>query len=231
MLLSTNRLTIYAGPSLALTDSTLKEIVKPPIRRGDLELLLQTSHPGIIVILDGIYGSNLAITPTECREAIKAGWRLIGGCSMGALRASELWPVGMIGHGDIYSLFRVGKLHSDADVAVSYTKSMQEELTLSIVHIRYVLSVLCCQNEMNVARARRLLLLAKEIPWFERFPNLLLEHWKLNKVAVTTLEKAETLFSNPNYHPKKRDAKYIISLLTQSLWPLTYTSYGEENGK
>jgi hypothetical protein len=214
---------LFAGPSLELCDQNLiggAFECKRPIKRGDLEQLIDgRKRVGTIIILDGVYGSNLAITPTECRQAIKAGWTLIGGSSMGALRASELWSVGMMGLGNVYNLFRIGKLKSDADVAVSYNKDFQEELTLSIVYIRSVLGQLCNQKVVDVATARQLLLAARKIAWFERFPNLLLDAWRRKGVDSNSLSKMKELFLNPNFNPKKRDASYIISLITSALWP------------
>ena len=38
----------------------------------------------------------------EIRSAIQAGWRVIGCSSMGALRALEAAPLGMLGYGMVY---------------------------------------------------------------------------------------------------------------------------------
>lgn len=212
---------IYAGPSMDSSNIALDQRfeIKPPIKRGDFKSLADQKSSGCIVILDGVYGSKLAITPTECREMIEAGWTLLGGASMGALRASELWSVGMIGLGDIYNLFRMGQLRSDADVAVSYNKNLTEELTLSIVHVRYILGQLHYKNVIDKITARQLLLKARKIAWFERFPELLLDYWGQLKIDTNILNKTRDLFLDPTQHPKKKDGKYILSCLNSWPWP------------
>lgn len=218
---------VFAGPSLDLCDNLSQFEIKPPIKRGDLDLLITHSKPRTLVILDGVFGSNLAISPTECRQAIEMGHTLIGGSSMGALRASELWSVGMMGFGDVYNLFRIGKLKSDADVAVSYNKKLNQELTLSIVHVRHILNILCQQQALSVAFARTLLLTARKIHWSERFPELLLDAWKESGLESGLLNKLTTMFSDISFNPKKRDASYIISLFTSGLWPQQHHMKGE----
>ena len=44
----------------------------------------------------------MAVSPTDVMDALRCGLRVYGASSMGALRAVELAPYGMIGHGSIY---------------------------------------------------------------------------------------------------------------------------------
>ena len=143
---------VFAGPSLARLPAPLRERIdlRPPVRRDDLTALLKLP-PGRAVIIDGLFGQSLAVTPTECRELLLAGWTLWGASSMGALRASELWSLGMMGVGDIYLMMRSGVVTADDEVAVGYHPDTHEELTASLVHVRAVLSRL----ERKAPRARR----------------------------------------------------------------------------
>ena len=95
---------IYAGLSL---DAANARMILPeasfsrPIARGEL---LQAVDEGVqvVVLIDGKFDQNLAVSPDEIRDALSCGVRLYGSSSMGALRASELHSYGMIGHGLIF---------------------------------------------------------------------------------------------------------------------------------
>ena len=65
------------------------------------------------------------------------GAKVIGASSMGALRASELYPYGMEGAGRIYELYKSGKLVSDDEVALIFDPVSFEPLSEPLVNIRY----------------------------------------------------------------------------------------------
>lgn len=215
----TKRPVVFAGPSIQFVSADiLKRLdLRPPVRRGDLELLLtEKKQPGAVIILDGIYGANLAVTPTECRWLLNENWQLIGACSMGALRASELWQQGMIGIGDVYNMFRLGYLRSDADVAVAYDQSYNE-VTISIVQIRSLLSTLEKQNDITSVHSRKLLNKASLIPWFERHIDLLIDEWK--QLGAGSMENnIIQIIKNPKCHPKIIDAGYLFNLFFSNRW-------------
>lgn len=73
----------------------------PPISRGDLPRDIDDGMR-VAVIIDGKFHQNLAVTPDEVMDALGRGIKVYGASSMGALRASELHPFGMIGHGLIF---------------------------------------------------------------------------------------------------------------------------------
>ena len=52
-------------------------------------------------------------------KALDNGITVVGGSSMGALRASELDDLGMVGIGYVYKAYRTGAITSDDDVALS----------------------------------------------------------------------------------------------------------------
>jgi TfuA protein len=68
--------------------------IRPPAQRGDIESAVQQySNPGRIALFDGKFFQAEAISIIEIREAIERGWSVIGGASMGALRAIESAPL------------------------------------------------------------------------------------------------------------------------------------------
>lgn len=71
-----------------------------------------------------------------------AGVTVVGGCSMGAFRASELDTHGMIWVGRIYEWYRDGVVESDDEVAVTFHPEMFEPLSVPLVNIRTNLCML-----------------------------------------------------------------------------------------
>jgi len=210
---------IFAGPSIALINNEILKYfeIRPPIQRNQLENLLnEYSEPQRVVIIDGIYGSNLTNTPRECRWLLQEGWELIGCSSLGALRASELWPVGMIGVGEVYNLFRLNILKSDADVAVAYDQN-NNELTISMVLIRKVIAILLEKNILTQSIGRKLLKAAQLITWYERGTDIVIEEWA-NLLNRSELHLVEKLLMDEKINPKKTDALQIINMLTSRFW-------------
>lgn len=211
---------VFAGPSLiGLSEAKRSRLdLRPPVRRGDFDSLMEARHPGTTVLIDGVFNSTLAITPTECRQLLQKGWRLIGASSMGALRASELWPVGMVGIGDVFMLYRLGILRSDADVAVMLNPVSYEEVTASIVHIRAVLSLLEQQGRISGVFSRKLLNLARGICWFDRHWDEVLSIWRRAGLSADVVETARDLSVDPSYHPKVRDAHLATNTILARRW-------------
>ena len=63
----------------------------------------------MIAIIDGVFHKEPAVSHKEILEAIKKGVTVVGGASMGALRASELDDFGMIGVGRVYHDYSNGR--------------------------------------------------------------------------------------------------------------------------
>ena len=112
---------------------------RPPVKRNDINILVDKGRPEIIGIIDGIFFDRAAVAHREIIRAIKAGVTVVGGCSMGALRASELDTHGMIGVGRIYEWYRDGVVESDDEVAVTFHPETLEPLSVPLVNIRTTL--------------------------------------------------------------------------------------------
>ena len=67
---------------------------------------------------------------------------MVGGASMGALRASELDDFGMIGVGRVYQDYRMGIIESDDDVAVVINPETFEQLSEAFISMNYNLKPL-----------------------------------------------------------------------------------------
>ncbi|MCI6930805.1 MAG: TfuA-like protein, partial [Methanobrevibacter boviskoreani] len=114
------RIIVFTGLSLSFDDASqiLDADYRPPVKRGDIfKILKEEEKPDIIGIIDGQFHSAPAVAHKEIMEALNEGITVVGGSSMGALRASELDSLGMIGVGFVYNEYKNGNIKSDDDVA------------------------------------------------------------------------------------------------------------------
>lgn len=132
---------VFTGTSISREDAglVLDADYRPPVKRNDINILLDTSTPDIIGIIDGIFFDSAAVAHREILRALKAGVIVVGGSSMGALRASELDTYNMIGVGRIYEWYRDGVIESDDEVAVTFHPETLEPLSIPLVNIRATL--------------------------------------------------------------------------------------------
>jgi len=134
-----SEIAIFLGPSLdlAVAQSVLDATYLPPIKRGDLaELSAETETIGII---DGEFFQSLAVSPKEVLPLLDRGVRVYGSSSMGALRAVETQPYGMIGVGAIFEWYRDSVIDADDEVALTYDPSTYRPSSEPLVNIRFAL--------------------------------------------------------------------------------------------
>ena len=131
---------VYTG--MSITHSDAKKILdadyRPPVRRDDIKKIID-SEPDIIGIIEGVFFNSAAVAHREIIEALKNGITVVGGSSMGALRAYELETYGMIGVGRIFEMYKNGVLESDDEVAVTFDPETLEPLSVPLVNIRLTL--------------------------------------------------------------------------------------------
>ncbi len=137
---------VFLGPSLELSRARrLRPGAEfhPPVRFGDLYALSHET-PGRVLIIDGVFHDSTPIWQREILHAMRAGWRVFGASSMGALRALELAPYGMVGLGRIYEWYRTGEIEGDDEVALMHgvAETGYARLTLPMVDVRHGLAAL-----------------------------------------------------------------------------------------
>ena len=134
------RAVIFTGNSISHEDAkkVLRANYQPPVRRFQLEKFVQKGYK-VIGIIDGIFFDRAAVGHREIMSALDAGVKVVGGASMGALRASELDTHGMVGVGKVYEWYRDGVIESDDEVAVSTNPDTFEPISVPLVNIRETL--------------------------------------------------------------------------------------------
>ncbi|MDX8551550.1 TfuA-related McrA-glycine thioamidation protein [Methanospirillum sp. J.3.6.1-F.2.7.3] len=128
---------IFLGPSLSVHKASeiLSAEYRPPVRRVDLLEVIRMK-PRIIGIIDGVFFEDAAVGHREVLEVMKHGITVVGASSMGALRAAELEPFGMIGIGEIFRMYREGIIESDDEVALMCDPTTNMAFSEALVNIR-----------------------------------------------------------------------------------------------
>ena len=162
---------VFVGPSLTREDRAIFPEVRflAPAAQGDI-LRCIVKKPEAIGLIDGYFGDRLAVHQKEILEAMEAGIPVLGGGSMGALRAVELTRYGMQGVGAIFEAYRSGEINSDADVAVTHGP---EELgfvatSISMVDVRATIAALRRRGIVSNSEQELILQSAASIHFSER---------------------------------------------------------------
>jgi hypothetical protein len=116
------RTIIFTGPTLGADEG--QRLLPAAEFRGPAECgdVYAAARDGVSVIglIDGYFEQRLSVWHKEILWALAAGVKVIGGASMGALRAAELAPFGMDGVGTIYQWIVDGIIEDDDEVAVAH---------------------------------------------------------------------------------------------------------------
>jgi len=169
---------VYAGPTLGHEEITqhIDCVCLPPVSHGDILQILQ-KRPAAIGIIDGYFEGAPSVWHKEILYALNQGVHVYGSSSMGALRAAELHPFGMIGVGQIFEWYRDGVVKDDDEVAVLHGPAEVGFMVASepMVSIRATLELAHEQQVINEVEKKNLLAAAKNTFYKKRSWNHLLE--------------------------------------------------------
>jgi hypothetical protein len=213
--------TLFAGPSLQAIDSQLLRggglMVRPPVKRGDIERLVAQSPPSNIAIVDGVFHAHPAVGHAEILDALGAGWRIWGLSSMGAIRACEMDTLGMTGFGEVYRQFASDPDMSDDEVTLIH-QTQEPFLSLSepLIHIRQFLGQWTTERIITPAQEQHILHYLKNMWYGHRTLNCLKEALLALPVATKQIDNAPANFSA--YRIKSLD---LIEFLKLQPWTRT----------
>ena len=215
------RIIIYTGLSLPFdeakeildTQDNIEVIYKRPVQRGDLVQALK-EHPDIIGIIDGVFHQNSAVGHKEILNVMKNDIRVYGASSMGALRASELDTLGMIGIGYVYNQYASGEVDSDDDVAVMLDSETLQPLSEPLINMKYVFTNAVSQNILTEEEKEELLKIAKRTYYPKRSYAQTLSESDLDND-----KKAELInFIRTSPDIKKEDAKDMLESIKEYIF-------------
>jgi len=162
---------VFVGPTVPaarVRDLRPRAQVHPPVVHGDL-LRLDTRPGDVIVIIDGGYHQRPSIRHKEILLLLANGIAVIGCSSMGALRAAELAPYGMVGHGMVFEMYRREVIDGDDEVAVLHGEGPDyRPFSEPLVNMRHALAMARCAGIVTADEKTAILMHARRLPYTTR---------------------------------------------------------------
>jgi TfuA protein len=204
---------VFSGPSLSWSEvASIDRLLRcyPPARRGDISEIAKEGAT-IIGLIDGVFYDRAAVSHREIIDVMRSGVTVVGGSSMGALRASELDSFGMVGVGKIYECFKQGIIEADDEVAVAYNPVTFEPVSEPLVNIRMALHLLEQASILNSDTRDVLLKLAQSLFYMDRsFPLVLKMAERRELINDRERNDIGAFLPRCDYDLKKRDAKLVV---------------------
>jgi len=209
------KVVVYTGTSISHIDAKkiLDADYRAPVKRNDITRIMR-NPPEIIGIIDGVFFDSAAVAHREIIEAIKNGITVVGGASMGALRASELDSYGMIGVGKIYEMYRSGVLESDDEVAVTYDPDTMEAMSVPLVNVRATLGFMVESGLLEHEIADPMLDIARKLFYPDRnYRNIVSECMKKGLISDKEHGKMLDLLLEHEVDVKREDAVSVLEMI------------------
>lgn len=209
---------IYCGPSISKREAQqwLEAVYLPPVSQGDIVSLLR-EKPRVIGIIDGYFDLVPAVWHKEILLALSQGVHVVGAASMGALRAAELYPFGMVGIGEIFEWYRDGVIEADDEVAVRHAPAELEyrPVNEALVNIRKTLQLAQEEGVVSEATAAKLIDLGRQIPYWERRYERLFKQGKLAGIAKEQVADLQLFVEEKAVNLKQADALALLNYIAQ----------------
>ncbi len=208
---ASKKIIIFTGPSISIKEASkiLEAEYRDPIKRGDI-LEAITESPDVIGIIDGVFHQQPAVSHREILEALNKGIVVVGGSSMGALRASELDELGMIGIGYVYHQYKTGAVESDDDVAVILNPQTHEQLSDSLISIDYNLKKARDAGILSDSELEELLDISKSVFYPKRTYGKVFKESNLDEKVIESLKQ---YIQEHGYDVKRKDAIEILKYI------------------
>jgi hypothetical protein len=202
---------VFLGPSLPVERARelLDADYRPPVRRNDVAAAAKEKPP-LIAIIDGVFMHTLAPSPHEVLRALQTGVPIFGSSSLGALRAVELSPFGMIGVGQVYEWFQSGELDADDEVALVFHGERLHAISEPMVNIRYALTAAVRAAVISGEQEQTLIRVAKSLYFPDRSWRRLFSEARV-EVDLPTLERLQRFLAEGDYDLKAHDAKLLLA--------------------
>ncbi|WP_436763133.1 TfuA-like protein [Streptosporangium sp. V21-05] len=173
--------------------------------------LVAADRPRVIAIIDGVYERVPAVWHKEILWALREGVVMAGAASMGALRAAELTPYGMIGAGEVYRALMSGELTDDDEVAVAHLGPEEgyRPVSEAMVNIRATMRAALSAGVIDAAAAEEVIGTAKKTHYPDRrWPALTARHPGLRRWLPEGRRDV-----------KADDARHLLTLLAADALP------------
>jgi hypothetical protein len=184
---------------------------------GDVVRAVVDHAPSAIVLIDGVFGQAPAVRHKEILWAMARGVRMYGAASIGALRAAELAPHGMVGHGLIFRWYRRTPLADDAEVTVPMGPQELGSRALgeALIDIRLTLRRAERQGVIDKQLRQQLERQARSNHFSIRTFKSLLAVAASQSESIETLEALKTWLAHGLVKQKRNDAVGLLTHLSR----------------
>lgn len=208
-------LIVFVGPSLGAQPAAAHNIdFRPPARCGDITRVLGAC-PTAIGLIDGVFETAPSVWHKEIIFALSLGVTIFGAASIGALRAVELAPFGMIGVGEVFRAYRDGEIEDDDEVAVLHGPAElgYPTLTEAMVNVRATLDAATQANVLRAHDRMTLARVAKSMFYKHRTWNAIANQAAAEGVSPARLSKLAEWRRANTVDVKRHDAQLLIAAL------------------
>ena len=210
---------VFLGPTLSVDEarSRLPAVYLPPAAQGDV-YRAANERPFAIGIVDGYFERVPAVWHKEILWAMAQGGHVFGASSMGALRAAELAPFGMVGVGKVFEAFASGQLEDDDEVAVAHADaSTGYRLTSdAMVNVRATLDAAERAGAVKAPLRVELESLAKGLFYPERSFGRVLALATERGVPMREVDAVRAFVASHRVDQKREDALALLDTLAAS---------------
>jgi hypothetical protein len=218
------RAVIFLGPTLPVAEAqtVLDAVYLPPARQADLVSVITTYRPQVIGLIDGVFGQSLSVWHKEILFALSLGIRVYGASSLGALRAAETAPFGMVGVGEVYRLYASGDLTDDDDVALAHGDAASgfRPASVPMVNLRKTLERAKDEGLLDDDLYQRWLALAKAIYFPDRTIAAVLRRAHDEGIPRDTIERVAHFVATGYVDVKRQDAMLLLQTIRDLPDPL-----------
>jgi hypothetical protein len=211
-------LLIFAGPTLSgvrLPPDSRAQLL-PPAAHGDVyRATLVPFRPRALLLVDGYFGAQPAVRHKEILWALSQRIYVFGASSIGALRAAELAPFGMLGVGAVFEAFRSGILEDDDEVAVEHGPAELGYAPVSeaMVDIRATLAAALRNGVVSTSSHARLVAVAKKLFYPRRSYATMLARGGEDGVPMSEIEALRRWLTRNRVSQKREDALAALALV------------------
>lgn len=217
---------VFLGPTLPGEDAAAilpGAAIRPPAAQGDVVEAVQEGAAAIVII-DGAFESVPAVWHKDILWALWRGAAVYGGASMGALRAAEMAPFGMVGIGQIFDDIRAGRIVDDDEVAVRCfeTNGRWHTASTALADLRHSLALAVADGVLTAGVAAEVVGALERTYYVDRTPDLVLSLTRTAGLEGSGEERLRGLLG-PDHSLKAQDARAVLRRVAEDRrskrWP------------
>lgn len=197
-----------ADPKLRTDSGSVR--FRPPAALGDVTKAVIEGATAIGLV-DGVFEAVASVWHKELLYALAEGVQVFGAASMGALRAAECAPYGMVGVGTIFAAYVSGNIVDDDAVAQVHGPEELDYIALSepLVNIEATLDALKKTQLVGMEESAAIRLAARTTFFKERsYASVLAAAVSLSSERRTEIAQ---LMQTHRYDLKLEDAEALVA--------------------